>query len=142
MLKKNDLQIIGCLRSNARQTLSSISKRANVPISTVYDRIRNSEKELIKKYTSLVDFAKLGYGIRIKVLTKVLNKQAFLQFIQEHSNVNSAYKLDGEYQYLIDCVFKDMKELSEFTDQINEMSSDAKMFYVVDEIMQEEFLNH
>ena len=141
MSNEKDLRIIRCLRSDARKTLATIAREAGIPQSTVYDRIRKSEKTHIKKHTSLVDFSSLGYKIRVQLLAKANDKRIFRKFIEEHGNVNSAFRIDGEYDFFMDCVFASMKDLNEFNDEINARTSERSIFYVIDEIKLEDFLN-
>ena len=89
-LKKKDLVIMSCFRENARETLTKISRRTAVPVSTVYERLKQYEQEFIKKHTSLVDFAKLGFNTRANVLVKI-NKEAksgFMASLLKTPNVN------------------------------------------------------
>ena len=71
MIRKKELMLLACLRNNARETLTNISKKTNIPISTIFDKLKEYEKTFIKKHTSILDFKKLGYDIRINMLLKV-----------------------------------------------------------------------
>lgn len=56
-----DLKILEALQRDARQTYTKIGQQLGVAHSTVYDRIRKLKKlGIIKKYTTLVDWDKLG----------------------------------------------------------------------------------
>lgn len=142
MISEKDVKIISCLRSDARQALATIARKLNIPVSTVYDRIKSNEKKLIKKYTSIVDFPKLGYNIRIKMMLDINDKKGFQDFVLENANVNSAFKVDGNYSFMLDCIFRQMREVSAFMDAANKFGITSKqMFFVVDELKREEFLN-
>jgi len=70
-MKEKELLLLSHLRSNARKNLTNISKETGIPISTIFDKIRKYEGDVIKKFTSLLDFGKLGYDIRVSVMLKV-----------------------------------------------------------------------
>lgn len=56
-----DKGILEALQENARQTYKEIGNHLGVAHSTVFDRIKRLEKQrVIKKYTALVDLAKIG----------------------------------------------------------------------------------
>jgi len=60
-LDKTDLKIIEALKTNAKQTTSQISKKFNIPITTVHNRIKKLEKNgVIKTYSPVLDYHKLG----------------------------------------------------------------------------------
>jgi len=141
MISEKDKKIITCLRKNARQTLASISRQAKIPLSTVYDRIKLNEKGLILKYTSLVDFSRLGFNLRMQLLANAKDRTKLIEFINGHGLVNNAFRISGEYEFLLDCIFPSMKELTEFTDQIKSHCSGLKVFHVVEELKREAFFN-
>ena len=61
VLDATDLEILGALQEDARQTYTSIGKRLGIAHSTVYDRIRRMEQNgIIEKYTALINAEKAG----------------------------------------------------------------------------------
>ncbi len=69
-LDKLDLGILQALQQNARQTYKEIGTQLGVAHSTVYDRIRRLEKEgVIKQYTTMVDFEKIGMDPIVAIMT-------------------------------------------------------------------------
>lgn len=66
MLDQKDLVILSQLKKNAKFSSRSLAKVSGLPISTVHRRIRKLEKEgIIKGYTVLVDYAKLGKPVEV-----------------------------------------------------------------------------
>jgi len=56
-----DEGILQALQENARQTYKEIGNHLGVAHSTVYDHVKRLEKQgVIKKYTAIVDLAKIG----------------------------------------------------------------------------------
>ena len=96
MIHDRDIKIMRELRRNSRSSLASIAKKTGIPLSTIYDRIKTKEIELIKKHTSILDFPKLGYNIRAKVLLRIWDTEQFQKFAVQHPNINSVFKLNSE----------------------------------------------
>jgi DNA-binding Lrp family transcriptional regulator len=145
MVDKKDIMILSHLRSNANQPISDISRNTGIPATTVYDRIRSHEKSLIKRYTVLVDFAKLGYLVKTKIAIKAgkPDKEKLLKFLMEHPNVNSLSKIDLGFDYFVEVIFRGHNETHEFLDKLDEMFKieEKHVFFVVDEIEKEKFLS-
>jgi DNA-binding Lrp family transcriptional regulator len=141
MLKESDLKIFAALRADSRQTLSNISKKTEIPVSTVYDRIRLHENGVIKKHTSILDFPKIGYNIRLNVMLSPKDRNKFLDFIGSNQFVNSAYKIDGNFDFMIDCIFKYMNQMHSFMEELEKIGLEKKQtYYVIEELLRENFL--
>ncbi len=145
MLSKKDFVVITHLRSNCRETLTSISKKSGIPISTLYEKIKRSEDGIITKSTCLVDFSKLGFNTRAKVVIQASasGKGELLSFLMKHQNVNSVYKINNGYDFMIEGVFRDMRALEEFLETIQERFKTKKQetFFVIDDLKRESFLS-
>jgi len=62
MLDKKDCRILAELDLNARASFQEIGKKVGLSKETTINRVKNLEKrEIIKRYTTLVNFGKLGY---------------------------------------------------------------------------------
>ena len=140
-MKANDMQIISVLRRNARERLVNIAKETNIPVSTVFDKLKANRK-LIKKYAALVDFPKLGYHIRVLTLLDTHHSSTLREFVHTHGNVNSAFKIDGEYTFALDCIFKEFSDLESFLQELNHQVPLVKIktSFVIEEIVREMFL--
>ena len=144
-ITKKDIMLLSQLRENSRETLTRMSKRTGVPVSTLYDRLQYHNGKLIKKFTSLLDFTVLGYMIRVHILIKVSHdtKESLRGFLQKASNANSVVSLNNDFDFLIDAVFKDMAELEGFKERLHENANIEKFksFFVVDELKREAFMS-
>ena len=120
-MDKKDLLIMSYLRINARETLTRLSKKTNVPISTVYERIRNNNIKLITKHTTLIDFTKLGYMARANILIKTNgNKKQVKEFLSKHHHINNMIKINNGYDYMVEVVFRHVHELEAFIENLED----------------------
>ncbi|MBN2053067.1 Lrp/AsnC family transcriptional regulator [Candidatus Woesearchaeota archaeon] len=144
MMKKSDLLFLSFLRENARQTLTVISKRTGIPISTLYEKLKHHEKELITKHTTLIDFNKLGYSSRANIMLSTAkdNRDGLRSYLKEHPRVNSLFKINNGYDFMAEGVFTNVKELEDFLEELEDKFAiqDKKVFYLVEEVKRESFL--
>lgn len=142
---KKDLIVISNLRTNARETLTNLSKKVKMPVSTIYDRLKMHEGELIKRHTSLIDFTKLGYYARAHIVLKVNKeeRERVKEYLKKSLCVNNVYKINNNYDFLIEGVFRNVKELEDFVDELEEKFavSDKQVYYVIEDIKTESFLS-
>jgi DNA-binding Lrp family transcriptional regulator len=144
MLKRKDMLILSYIRQNARQRLTSISRRTHIPVTTIYDNVRKYEKSFILKHASIIDFRKIGFSTKMNIALKAGSSRAeLLSYLQEHPNMNSLYRLDSEYDLLAELVFRDNKEANEFVDNIRKRFQIEKsiVLNVTDDLKREEFLS-
>ncbi|MBM3199331.1 Lrp/AsnC family transcriptional regulator [Candidatus Woesearchaeota archaeon] len=145
-MKKTDLLIISSLRQNAREKLTEMSKRTRIPVSTIFDRIKLHENGLIKKHTALIDFSKLGYNTRANIILKVGkgDREGVKDFLMKHGSINSAFKINNGYDFLIEAVFTNIKEVEDFLEVLDEKFGvkSKQVFYIIDDLKKEEFLSN
>lgn len=143
-MKTKDLQIIQHLRENARMPLTTMSKRTGIPVSTIFKRLKEQEKKYINKHTTLLDFSKLGYNTLAMIKLKVerTEKEAVGSHLKAHPQVNTAYKINNGYDFLVQGVFKDIREVEEFIESLSRkyQIKAEETFYIIDDIKREGFL--
>ena len=130
-------------RNNARENLTRISRLTAIPVSTIFDKLREYEKDLIKKHATLVDFRKLGFDIRANLLFKISREQRddFKDFLIKHENINSVFKVNNGFDFLVETVFKDMNDMQKFTDLLERFQIEEKQeMFILEDIKREGFL--
>jgi len=146
LMKIKDLQLLSHLRKNARTPLAEIARKTNTPLTTLYDRLKRYEKEIIKKHTSLIDFTKLGYNIKLILAIKIDSKQKeqLKEYLLKHKNVNSLSIVNHGFDVLIDCIFEDQRKANNFMLALQEKFNvkKIKMFNVIEDLKQEAFLTN
>ena len=143
MFKKKDLILTAYLRQNSRTSLTILSRKTGVPVSTIFDRLKSNN--VIIKNTALLDFTKLGYSTRANILLKAKKgeKDKIKEFLVKSFNVNSLYKVNNGFHFMAECIFRDIKELEDFLDLIDERFSvrTKEVHYIIDELKKETFLS-
>lgn len=144
MINKKDLIVISYLRQNARETLTRLSRKTHIPVSTIYDKLKLHEHELITKYTSLLDFSKLGFNTRANIILKVdRNKRDEVKdYLIKHQNINSVCKINNG-DFMIDVIFKHIKDMEDFIENLEQRFDirDRHVYYVIEDIKRESFMN-
>ena len=143
MLKKNDMQIIAWLRQNARISLTDMSKKTHIPISTIFDKLKTFSGTFIEKHTSLINYPAIGYNTRAHILLKVRknHKEELRDFLLRHQNVNSVYKINNGYDFIIEVIFKQMNEIEEFKESIEEkFDVKQEIHYIISDVKREAFM--
>ena len=144
MLKRKDLLILSYLRNNARQRLTSISRRTHIPVTTIYDNVRRYEKRFIAKHASLIDFKKLGFNAKTKLAVKVNGSKAeLLTYLQDHPNVNSLYRTGSDYDVLAELVFRELRDVDEFMETLKKRFEVEKSLVlpITEDLKREEFMS-
>jgi len=144
MLPKKDLILISHLRKNARETLTKLSRKTKIPISTIFDRLKEYENGIIINHATLINFSELGYSTRANIIIKVGKEQReeMKIHLEKSPFVNTAYKINNGYDFMVECIFKNINELHNFVENLEERFEvqDKQVYYVIEEIKKEKFL--
>ncbi|MFC2135661.1 Lrp/AsnC family transcriptional regulator [Bacteroidota bacterium] len=144
-MDKKDMIFLAHLRTNARETLTLISRKTGIPISTLYDRLKAQEDDIITKHTALVDFEKLGYMCKANIAVKVDigERDAVKEFLLIQNCVNSLFKINNGYDFLIEGVFRHVKDMEDFMDAFERKFKvlDKNVHYIIEDLKREEFMS-
>ncbi|MCS7136240.1 MAG: Lrp/AsnC family transcriptional regulator [Nitrososphaerota archaeon] len=117
MLDELDLAIVRELIKDGRASYRSIAKKLGISVATVASRVVALEKNgIIKGYTALIDYEKLGYEITA-IIELTISKGKLLEVqrqVAEKSNVSNVYDVTGETDSIIVARFKNREELNKF----------------------------
>jgi len=145
LIGKKDMQIISYLRNNARMSLTKMSRATQIPVSTIYDKVKLHEGGLIRKHTALLDFTKLGFNARVNILVKVdKNMRGELKdFLLKSQHVNSIYRINNGWDFMVEAVFKGINDVESFFETLEErhLILEKQYFYIMEEIEREVFLS-
>ncbi|MFH1510703.1 MAG: AsnC family transcriptional regulator [Candidatus Woesearchaeota archaeon] len=124
MLDEKDIAILRVLRKNARTTYTEIAKQTGFTTPTVTSRLAR----LNLQFTSILDFAKIGYPIRFWVMCEEKDYQKL------EEAASTAYKLnDG--RIMAECLFESNSKAYEVLENIN-----CEKIQVVEDVAKERFL--
>lgn len=144
-VSQKELVIMSLLRQNSRETLTKMSKKCQIPISTIYDKIKTNEKEIIKKHTCIIDFSKLGFNTRASISLKVnkSKREELKLYLEKHPNVNTIYKINNGFDYWIECIFRHIRDLEDFLENLEaDFGIKKQVFYIIDDIKREAFMSN
>jgi DNA-binding Lrp family transcriptional regulator len=118
-----DRKIIEELVRDSRQTTSKLSKKLNIPITTIHNRIKKLIKTgVIINYTLNLDHnllgrpvpAYIGVTINYTVPGKKVNQTNIANEIKKIEGVYEVYILTGGSDILVKVLVKDITELNNF----------------------------
>lgn len=113
-----DLKIINTLKENSRSTSSEISKKVNLSIPAVAERIRKLEDgNIIEKYTIKINREKINYKLLAFIfvnIDKTENIENFRKSIVQYNSVLECHHVAGEYDYVLKVLVEDTKSLEYF----------------------------
>lgn len=112
-----DLKIIRCLSEDARCTYKHIAEEAGVSEATIKNRIdKLQEQGIIKKFTVIMDYQKLGRAIKafigLKVQPAKISK--IVKTMEKNPDVHVLYRTSGDVDLLIEVIFEQMEDLNKF----------------------------
>ena len=143
-IDQSDLEMLAFLRKNARQTLTKISKETGIPISSTFDRLKRLEGiGIIRSYTSIFDWEKVGFHTRVVILLKTRDniKDTLECWLKEYRHINNLMRINGEWNFVAEALFRDIKSLEEFMESLSENFEgiQSSVNYVLEDIKREGF---
>jgi len=144
-INPKDVKIIAFLRTNARMPLTIMSKKTNIPVSTLFDKLKSNEGRYVIKHTSLLDFQKLGYMTRANITIKVdrEDKDNLREYLVRNANINSVFRINNGYDFMVEAVFRQLRDLEEFLDDLDKSFkiTDKKSFFIIEDLKRESFMS-
>jgi len=140
-MKERDLRLVNELRKNSRRSLTAIGMNIHMPLGTVFKAVNRLYKgQVIMKDTCLIDFAKLGFPLKIGVFIRTNAKDELKKSLEDHPNLNAFLRLSGDYDYYAEFLFKDMVSYKDLIDELNDSELVKKMStHFLADVKQEEF---
>ncbi|MBQ4506792.1 MAG: Lrp/AsnC family transcriptional regulator [Firmicutes bacterium] len=122
-----DVKILEVLQQNARVSVSELSKRVNLSLSAVSERLKKLENSgIIEQYTTILDpvaMNKQASAIMMVSLDDPSSSEDFLQFVMSNPEVLDCYYLASEYDYCIKIVTGTNAELEAILNKIKSVST-------------------
>ncbi len=110
-----DTAILRSLIKNSRITISQMSKEIDVPDATISNRLKKLEDDVIKRYTMIIDWHKIGLDITAIIIIQTESEKH--EFVKEElsklEEVSEVYSVSGEYDILIKVWVPGIEELNQ-----------------------------
>jgi DNA-binding Lrp family transcriptional regulator len=144
-LKKTDTAILQFMRRNARENLTTISRKTGIPVSTIFDRLRSQQQSLIHRFTALIDFEQLGYSVRLNIFIKPTpeHKDPLKKYLVQHPNINNVFRINNGFDFAAEGLFRSMKEAEEFLERLEGQFAILKTqsVHVIEDLAREKMLS-
>lgn len=117
MIDETDREIINILIKNGRTPYADIAKQVGMKSPSVIERIKKLESEgIIKKYTTELNYKKLGYDITAFIGISIDNTQHITDFEHEISNLSDeiveCHHVTGDFTMILKVITKNTSTLS------------------------------
>ena len=112
-----DRKLLIELLKDSRVSLRKLAEEMNVSPATLHNRLfRLVQEGVIKGFTALVDYSKLGYTLTSIIMAKVDGKHLveFEREIANLDNVIAVYDIVGEYDVAVIAKFRSVEDLDNF----------------------------
>lgn len=113
-----DSEILEILKINGRATISEISKKVNLSLPAVAERIKKMEDSgLIEQYTVRINREKINQKLLAFVLVNIEKAeyiQGFREAIVKFNSVLECHHIAGEYDYLLKVLVESPNALEDF----------------------------
>ena len=117
MLDKTDIQILRVLQKNARITVKDLALKVHLSPTPVFERLHRLENDgYIRKYTAVLDAAKLGRGFLVFCCVRLRKEIAndFVNRVKDIPEVAECYNISGDFDYLLKIYAPDMQYYNDF----------------------------
>lgn len=115
-----DKHILSILLDDSRLSYRQIAKKSGVSAATVMNRIKDLEKAIIKKYTTIIDYEKLGYDVEVIIEIRI-SKGKLIEVEKEiahHPNVFGVYDVTGDFDAIILARFPSRRKMDSFIKKV------------------------
>jgi len=124
MVDETSQKVLEEYLKDSRQSFREVARKIGIASGTVANRIKELEETgIIKKYTTQLDYEKLGY--ELTAITEIIVSEGMMievgNNISEIDNAINVYNVTGDSDILVMAKFKTRQELSDFTKTILKM---------------------
>src|SRR3954470_23642040 len=98
-----DGRILAELQRDARISMAELGRRVHLSQPAVTERVRKLELNgVIKGYRAVVDYQRLGYGIRAVVRVGRVEYARVIKLIEQSPEVINAFNVTGEDSWILE----------------------------------------
>ena len=133
MIDDKDRELLRILKENSRSKTNEIARRAGMPRTTVYHRVkRMEEEEIIKRFTVIPDYSKIGEPVTAFILVSFLPTMDVKQrqVAEEISRLEGVYEvhlISGEWDMILKVRSSSLEKIGELViDNLREIKGVGK----------------
>ena len=124
MIDETSKKVLAEYLQDSRQSFREVARKIGISSGTVASRIKEMEdKEIIKKYTTLLNYEKLGF--ELTAVTEITVSEGMMievgNEIAKIDHTVGVYNVTGDSDILVIAKFKSRATLSDFTKTILKM---------------------
>lgn len=112
-----DVEILRNLQKDCRISIRELARRLKVSPGTIHNRLVKLVREgVIRGFTPIIDYSKLGIPITALILASVEGKHLidFEREVARDNRVISVYDITGDFDVALICKFKSISDLDKF----------------------------
>ncbi|WP_342758425.1 Lrp/AsnC family transcriptional regulator [Kineothrix sedimenti] len=135
-----DRKILIALRENSRRSATDISKRVNLSVAAVIERINKMENiGIIQQYTLVVNQHKIGNDVMALMEVSLEHPKYYDEFtdkMKSMEDIEACHYVTGDYDFMIKINTRSSEELELLHRKIKSIRgvSGTKTFFVLKEI--------
>ena len=124
LLDKKDIQILRIIQRNSKITTREMARQLNIPVTTVFTRIKKLEqKGIIKEYRAILNEKKLGKGTTAFILAsfsyrtqnkELLSQRELAREIAKFPEVQEVHIITGDWDLLIKVKAENVEAIGKF----------------------------
>ena len=138
MTRRNWREALVQLRKDGRMTLTALSRKTGIPVSSLFDHLKRLKKDL--RFTLLLDFERMRNTRAFVVIRcKKGQRDECLNRIRKNACVNNLFRINNGFDFLVEVVVSDLKELEDWLTAQQGTVRKVLVFYVLEQLGQEQF---
>lgn len=107
-----DARILAELQRDGRMSMAELGRQVHLSQPAVTERVRKLEMAgFIKGYRAVVDYQRLGYGIRALVRVGRVEYNRVVKLIEQTPEVVNAFNVTGEDSWILEIAVIDVEHL-------------------------------
>ncbi len=118
-MDKKDKKILEQLKQNSRATIRGIAKRTGIRPSTVHNRMKKLEENVIQRYTVKTDNSAVGEDFIVFMLVKTEGTLPNSVFKDRH--IKDVFGITGSHDLLMKLKFADIQGFNRFIHDFREI---------------------
>jgi Lrp/AsnC family leucine-responsive transcriptional regulator len=130
-----DEKLLSVLQENARISISDLSKKINLSLSAVSERVKKLESSgVIKQYTAILNPASMNKNLISLVMVSITGDPKtceFSKFVKSCNSIMSCSRVTGNYDYIAKICTENQSTLQIIIDDIKKLKGVSAVYSTV-----------